>query len=278
MRLALVLAWGLLAVSGSATAQVSIQLGLPSVRIGVQIGGYPDLVAVPGYPVYYAPQLGSNLFFYDGLYWVYAEDQWYASSWYDGPWDLVAPESVPYFVLRVPVRYYRQPPAYFNGWGRDAPPRWGEHWGPDWDRRHGGWDHWDRASAPAPAPLPTYQRAYAGNRYPDAGQQRSLRDSNYHYQPHEAVVKQQYARPAPPAAPAARNGRTERPSASALPPAAQRGLAPASADRPSAAGRPENRSPAATTEAGARRAPADHAPPSREAQSAPARTPPPASR
>jgi len=128
MRLALVLAWGLLAVSGSATAQVSIQLGLPSVRIGVQIGGYPDLVAVPGYPVYYAPQLGSNLFFYDGLYWVYAEDQWYASSWYDGPWDLVAPESVPYFVLRVPVRYYRQPPAYFNGWGRDAPPRWGEHW------------------------------------------------------------------------------------------------------------------------------------------------------
>ena len=28
----------------------------------------------------------------------------------------VAPDAVPLFVLRVPVRYYRQPPVYFRGW------------------------------------------------------------------------------------------------------------------------------------------------------------------
>jgi hypothetical protein len=93
------------------------------VSIGINLGAYPDLVAVPGYPVYYAPRLDSNFFFYDGLYWVYAQDNWYASSWYDGPWDMVAPESVPLFVLRVPVRYYRQPPGYFGGWSlRSATP------------------------------------------------------------------------------------------------------------------------------------------------------------
>lgn len=67
------------------------------------------LIEVPGYPVYYAPDLDANLFFYDGVYWVYSQDGWYASSWYDGPWDLIEPEYVPYFVLRVPVRYYRRP-------------------------------------------------------------------------------------------------------------------------------------------------------------------------
>src|SRR4029077_4348197 len=138
------------------------------VRIGINLGAYPDLVAVQGYPVYYAPRLDSNFFFYDGLYWVYAQDSWYASSWYDGPWEMVAPESVPLFVLRVPVGYYRQPPGYFGGWSPEAPPRWGEHWGRNWEQRRSGWDRWDHASAPAPAPLPTYQREYSGERYPRA--------------------------------------------------------------------------------------------------------------
>ena len=182
MRSVVVAACMLLGTCAPAVAQVSI---------GINLGAYPDLVAVPGYPVYYAPQLDSNFFFYDGLYWVYAQDSWYASSWYDGPWDAVAPEAVPFFVLRVPVRYYRQPPAYFSGWGPEAPPHWGEHWGHDWAQRREGWDHWDRASAPAPAPLPTYQRAYSGERYPRGDQQLALQAQNYHYQPREAAVSQQ---------------------------------------------------------------------------------------
>jgi hypothetical protein len=177
----------------SADAQISIQIGIPSVSIGFSQPYYPELVAVPGYPVYYAPGSDSNFFFYDGLYWVYEQDNWYASSWYNGPWSLVAPYEVPVFILRVPVLYYRHPPTYFGGWQRDAPPRWGDHWGHDWERQRGGWDRWDRRSAPAPAPLPVYQRQYSGNRYPQqAEQQHELRTQNYRHEPADTAVKKVY--------------------------------------------------------------------------------------
>src|SRR5207237_715395 len=82
----------------------------------------------------------------------------YASEWYNGPWELVPPEAVPPFILRVPVRYYRRAPSYFHAWSASAPPRWGEHWGHTWEERRRGWDQWNRSAVPAAAPLPTYQR------------------------------------------------------------------------------------------------------------------------
>jgi len=176
----------------SSMGQVSVGIALPGVSIGINVPVYPELVRVPGYPVYYAPQLGANFFFYDGMYWVYQGDDWYASSWYNGPWGRVSPEVVPVFLLRVPVRYYRSPPWYFRTWRADAPPRWGEHWGNDWEQHRHGWDQWDRRSVPAAAPLPVYQRQYSGHRYPSAEQQSALHARNYHYQPHDAVASQHY--------------------------------------------------------------------------------------
>jgi len=167
--------------------------GYSGVSIGINFSTYPDFVRIPGYPVYYAPQVASNYFFYDGLYWVFQSDNWYASSWYNGPWDRVGYYDVPAYVLRVPVRYYRQPPPYFRGWHADAPPRWGDHWGRDWEQRRSGWDRWDRDSAPAPAPLPIYQRNYSGDRYPRAvEQQHTIRSENYRYQPREPVTQQHF--------------------------------------------------------------------------------------
>ena len=192
MRNGLFVLWMFLCSATLATAQVSVGIGLPGVSIGINLPVYPQLVAVPGYPVYYAPQLNSNYFFYDGMYWVYQGDNWYASSWYNGPWGLVAPDVVPLYVLRVPVRYYRQPPVYFRGWRADAPPRWGDHWGNAWEHSHSGWDHWNRSAALAPAPLPVYQRQYSGTRYPRVEQQQVLQTQNYRYQPHDAVVQQHY--------------------------------------------------------------------------------------
>lgn len=180
----------------SAYAELSIGIGLPSVSIGINVPVYPRLVAVPGSPVYSDPRANSNYFFYDGLYWVYRDDNWYSSSWYNGPWQSIGPEYVPLFVLRVPVRYYRQPPAYFHGWRADAPPRWGDHWGREWQDRRAGWDHWDRHSMPRAAPLPTYQKRYSGDRYPGAvEQQHAIRSENYRYQPHEAVTRQHFQQP-----------------------------------------------------------------------------------
>ena len=202
MRYVLIVLWMLFGSVTSAMAQVSIGIGLPSVSIGINLPLYPELVPVPGYPVYYAPRLNSNYFFYDGMYWIYQGDNWYASSWYNGPWGLVGPEVVPLFVLRIPVRYYQDPPAYFRGWQSDAPPRWGEHWGNQWEQHRSGWDNWNRRSAPAPAPLPVYQRQYSGDRYPRVEQQQALRSQNYRYQPRDAVVRQHYQEQAVPRAPA----------------------------------------------------------------------------
>jgi hypothetical protein len=202
MRYGVVVLWMLLWSVTSAIAQVSVGIGLPNVSIAINLPVYPQLVQVPDYPVYYAPQLQSNYFFYDGMYWVYQEDNWYASSWYNGPWGLVAPEVVPLFVLRIPVRYYRAPPVYFRAWRSDRPPRWGEHWGHEWEQRRSGWSRWNHSSTPAPAPLPVYQRRYSGDRYPRAEQQQVLRSQNYRYQPRDAVVRQHFQQQAVPRAPA----------------------------------------------------------------------------
>jgi len=196
MRYAILVLWMLLGSTTSALAQLSVGISVPGVSIGINLPVYPQLVRVPDYPVYYAPGLDSNFFFYDGMYWVYQSDNWYTSDWYNGPWGLVEPEYVPVFVLRIPVRYYRSPPVYFGGWRPDAPPRWGERWGNDWERRHGNWDRWDRASAPPIAPLPVYQRQYTGERYPRVEQQQALRTQNYRYQPREPVARQHFQAPA----------------------------------------------------------------------------------
>jgi len=171
-----------------AYAELSIGIAMPGISIGLNMPSYPQLERVPGYPVYYAPNAEANFFFYDGLYWVYQSDDWYASSWYNGPWRRVAPTAVPLYVLRVPVRYYRHPPPHFEGWRRDAPPRWGEHWGPDWEDQHRDWDRWDRTATPRPAPLPTYQRGYSGDRYPrNVVEQRDVQARHYRYQPVEPI-------------------------------------------------------------------------------------------
>ena len=191
MRYALVVLLGILYLASPAAAQVSIGIGLPGLSIGINMPTYPELTPMPDYPVYYAPRGDVNLFFYDGMYWVYERDNWYASTWYNGPWSLVGPEYIPVFVLRIPVLYYRHPPVAWVGWGREAPPRWGERWGHDWEQRRSGWDRWDRGSAPAPAPLPVYQRQYSGDRYPRVEQQQALQTQNYRHQPRDPAVRQQ---------------------------------------------------------------------------------------
>ena len=182
----------------AAQAQVSVGVGIemPGVSIGINLPTFPDLQRVPGYPVYYAPHAAANYFYYDGLYWVLQGDDWYASSWYNGPWQRVMPLYVPAYVLRVPVYYYRQPPPYFSYWRGDAPPRWDEHWGHEWQQRRPGWNHWDRHAAPPPAPLPTYQRRYPQSRYPqESARQQAIRAENFNYRPREPVSRQAYEWP-----------------------------------------------------------------------------------
>ncbi|MGA0025526.1 MAG: hypothetical protein ACO3F9_12900 [Burkholderiales bacterium] len=177
------------ATATPARAQVSIGISVPGVTLGINLPAYPELVLVPGYPVYYAPQVRANYFFYDGYYWLYHDDRWYVSDWYNGPWGLVEPDDVPLFVLRVPVRYYLASPAYFHAWYVDAPPLWHVHWGHRWTRHYHGWERWDRRVAYAPAPLPHYQRHYAGQYYPRGEHRRLIRREHYQYRPHDITVR-----------------------------------------------------------------------------------------
>jgi hypothetical protein len=211
IRYGLIVVGILVCMVTSATAGVSIGIGLPTVSIGINLPMYPELVRVPNYPVYYAPRMDANYFFYDGMYWVYQDDNWYASSWYNGPWGIVEPYYVPLFILRIPVSYYRQPPAYFRGWQSNAPPRWGQHWGRDWEQRRSGWNRWNRGSAPAPAPLPVYQRQYSGDRYPHVEQQQQLRSQQYRYQPRDKVVREHFKQVEQKAPAPAQRGRQEAP-------------------------------------------------------------------
>lgn len=189
------MALGMLLCSAASpvVAQVSIGIGLPNVSIGINVPAYPELVVVPGYPVYYAPRLDANFFFYDGMYWVYQDENWYESTWYNGPWQPVNRDIVPMFLLRVPVGYYRHPPAFFMGWRFDAPPRWGEHWGRGWEQRRSGWNRWNRSKVHAPAPLPAYQRQYSGDRYPGrVEQQHEIQQEHYRYEPRDPLVREHY--------------------------------------------------------------------------------------
>lgn len=171
-------------------AEVNWSVGI---HLGIHIPVYPRLILIPGYPVYYAPHLRLNFFFYDGLYWLYEDDHWYVSGWYNGPWHWVSPAYVPVFVLRIPVRYYLHPPPYFYGWRLNAPPRWSERWGRDWERDRRGWDRWDRRVVPPPAPLPGYQQHYSGPRYPsEFEQQQRIRSENYRFRPRDDTAQRQW--------------------------------------------------------------------------------------
>ena len=199
IRIGLVVACMVLCAATYAPAQVSIGIGAPGVSIGINVPLYPQLVPVPGYPVYYAPNVNANYFFYDGMYWALQYGNWYASTWYNGPWAYVNPVAVPAFILRIPVRYYRAPPVYFRGWQPNAAPHWGQYWGHGWEQQRRGWDTWNRGNVPARAPLPYYQRSYRGNSYPGVDRQPTIRNRYYHYQPHNTMIRRHYEGQGPPA-------------------------------------------------------------------------------
>lgn len=166
--------------------QVTADTAYGDTRVRLEVSNYPDLAVVPGTPVYYAPGVNENYFFYDGMYWVFQGDNWYASYWFNGPWSFVRIDLVPVYILRVPVYYYRRPPPYFQPWRRTDPPHWGERWGHDWEERHPGWMRTEGA-VPPPAPRPDYQRNYGGRRYPSPDEQSRLRERYYPYQPRERI-------------------------------------------------------------------------------------------
>jgi hypothetical protein len=106
------------------------------VNVDVNIGSPPPVVVaqppwlqpVPQTPVYYAPSVPYNIFYYDGRYYSYHDDDWYWTASVRGPWMAVAVGRVPRPVLAVPVAYYRVPPGHLKKYHRrPGPPPWAGH-------------------------------------------------------------------------------------------------------------------------------------------------------
>lgn len=112
----------LIAFAGPAVADnVSIGISTPSVNLGLNIGSPPPLVVVSGTPVYHAPSVPHNYFFYSGYYYLFHEGTWFYSVHYNGPWAGLVIHQVPRPILTVPVSYYKVPPGHAKKLG---PPPW----------------------------------------------------------------------------------------------------------------------------------------------------------
>jgi hypothetical protein len=113
------------------------------VQFNLYIDTFPTLVQVQGYPVYVAADVDANYFYFGGLFWVFADGQWWESSAYNGPWNWVEPDAVPLDLLQVPVQYYRSRPQYFEQWNTYEAPSWPIIFGELWFARHRDWDRHD---------------------------------------------------------------------------------------------------------------------------------------
>lgn len=128
---------GMVVAAASDLAVAPAPVQADNFSIGVNIGSPPplppaivlpappQLVVVPGTPVYYAPSLSVNYFAYGKRYYSHHNGAWFMASSYAGPWSYIAVERVPRPVLAVPVTYYKVPPGHWKR-GEGRPP-WASH-------------------------------------------------------------------------------------------------------------------------------------------------------
>ncbi|MRR05552.1 MAG: hypothetical protein EG828_01195 [Deltaproteobacteria bacterium] len=117
-------------------AGVGLNIGLPWVVAPAPAYAYPDTSYAAPYetvvagaaPVFVLPpELGFyvavgvpyDLFFYNNSYYIYRGNNWYNSSYYNGPWTQMYHSNIPYLFNRYPferVRHYRD--SYYGRYQR----------------------------------------------------------------------------------------------------------------------------------------------------------------
>ena len=85
---------------------VSIGIGIGVPPPNVVIAAPPPVYLIPGSYVYFAPDVGFQLFFYSGYWYLLNDGYWYRSAHYRGPWGYLHPS-------RVPVVFHHLPPVHF---------------------------------------------------------------------------------------------------------------------------------------------------------------------
>lgn len=98
------LLWVLLCPSpGHAGVDVNINIGPPAVVVAAP----PEMIVIPQTMVYFAPDVGVDLFFSVGYWWTPKEGRWFRARAYNGPWVVVEHRHVPVEIVRLPRDYRR---------------------------------------------------------------------------------------------------------------------------------------------------------------------------
>lgn len=84
-----------------AEVYVNIDLGPPPIVVSAP----PAVVMIPQTGIYYVPDVGFDVFFYNGYWWSMRGDRWYRASQYKGPWGVVQRAYVPGPLFKVPKNY-----------------------------------------------------------------------------------------------------------------------------------------------------------------------------
>ncbi len=116
---------------------VSVTIPLPVLRLDAP----PALTIIAGTPVYFAPDVQADLFFYHGNWYRPYGGEWYVSAEFRGPWGHVA-------IGNVPPPLVDLPPYYRNGTIGYEPVPYAmvkRNW-MRWEQE-GYWDNYQRRSA-----------------------------------------------------------------------------------------------------------------------------------
>ena len=98
----------------SAEMNVSIGIGVPVPQVVVTapppvvIHEPPPVVVIPGTYVYFAPDVGVDIFFYHGYWYRPHHGHWYRAKGYNGPWNNIEGRRVPYVVRNLPPDFHHR--------------------------------------------------------------------------------------------------------------------------------------------------------------------------
>ncbi len=135
----------------------------------------PDFVEPPELGFYVAVGVPFDLFFFNNMYYLYRNDCWYSSRYYNGPWSGIYHRNVPYALHRYPferIHHYRD--NYYGHYRRYGTWNGGTHFRPGahalgregYDRNRSGYarpnDYGRSFENRAPYSRPSYNRVYNG--------------------------------------------------------------------------------------------------------------------
>jgi hypothetical protein len=94
-----------LAIGSSGTAQAEVNFNINFGPPPVVLSAPPHVILMPRLGVYFVPDSGSDVFFYNGFWWSPRGDRWYRAKQYNGSWSVVLRNDVPRHLYSVPKNY-----------------------------------------------------------------------------------------------------------------------------------------------------------------------------